>query len=355
MEFGIQYFPVSTPQTSAAKYFEESVSLAAEAERLGFSHARVVEHYFENYGGLTPNPLIFLTAIAQRTTKMRLVTGAILPIFNNPLKIAGEIGMVDAISKGRLDIGFARAFLLHEFRRFGISPDESYARYHEGIEQIDLLLTKENVSHKGQFHSFEDITSLPRPTQKPRPKFYVAATQTPETFEYAGRNGYSLMAIPIGPIKPLLESYRKAWREAGHPGNGEVMVAFHMFCHEDGEKARSLSRSAFDMYFRELAFCAGEWARNNVISKDYRDYEKATAKFASVTLEAQIESGGAWIGTPSQIIEQIKKVRDAIGPFEHASLQVNFGDLAYPIAQSSLQLFGTKVLPQFKPATATAA
>lgn len=355
MEFGVQYFPVSTPETSPARYFEESVALAVEAESLGFTHARVVEHYFENYGGLTPNPLIFLTAIAQRTTKMRLVTGAILPIFNNPLKVAGEIGMVDAISKGRLDVGFARAFLLHEFRRFGISPDESYARYHEGIEQIDLLLTKENVSHQGRFHSFEGITSLPRPTQKPRPKFFVAATQTPETFEYAGRNGYSLMAIPIGPIKPLLESYRKAWRDAGHPGHGEVMVAFHMFCHDDAKAARDLSRSAFDMYFRELAFCAGEWARNNVISKDYRDYEKATAKFSTVTLEAQIESGGAWIGTPSQIIDQIKRVQEVIGPFEHASLQINFGDLAYPLAQSSLRLFGTEVLPLFRQMSATVA
>jgi alkanesulfonate monooxygenase SsuD/methylene tetrahydromethanopterin reductase-like flavin-dependent oxidoreductase (luciferase family) len=59
----------------------------------------------------------------------RLVTGAVLPIFNHPLKLAGEIGMLDAISGGRLDVGFARAFLPHEFRRFGRSPDESVARY----------------------------------------------------------------------------------------------------------------------------------------------------------------------------------------------------------------------------------
>lgn len=355
MEFGIQYFPVNTPKTFAPAYFEESILLAAEAESIGFAHARVVEHYFENYGGLTPNPLIFLTAIAQRTKRMRLITGAILPVFNNPLKVAGEIGMVDAISNGRLDIGLARAFLLHEFRRFGISPDESYARYLEGIEQIELLLTKENVTHKGRFHSFENITSLPRPTQKPRPKFYVAATQTPETFEYAGRKGYSLMAIPIGSIKPLLEIYRKAWRDAGHAGNGEVMVAFHMFCHDDAQRARDLCRSAFDLYFSELAYCAGEWARDQVVSKDYRDYEKATAKFASITLESQIDSGGAWVGTPIQIIEQINNSIEAIGAFEHASLQVNFGDLAYPVARSSLQLFGTQVLPHFRTSAMSAA
>ena len=86
------------------------------------------------------------------------------------------------------------------------------------------MLKDEKVSSKGEFNSFSNITSLPRPTQTPRPKFYIAATQTPESFEFAGRKGYSLMAIPIGPIGPLLELYRKSWRDAGHPGDVEEQV-----------------------------------------------------------------------------------------------------------------------------------
>ena len=105
------------------------------------SHIRIVEHYFHHYGGYSPNPIVFLAAAAQRTRRARLVTGAVLPAFNHPLKLAGEIAMLDAISGGRLDVGFARAFLPHEFRRFGCSPDELVARFREGIEQVDLLLT----------------------------------------------------------------------------------------------------------------------------------------------------------------------------------------------------------------------
>ena len=62
--------------------------------------------------------MVFLAAAAQRTRTIRLVTGAVLPVFNNPLKLAGELGMLDAISNGRLDIGVARAFLPHEFATF---------------------------------------------------------------------------------------------------------------------------------------------------------------------------------------------------------------------------------------------
>ena len=101
---------------------------------LGYAHVRTVEHYFDPYGGYSPNPLIFLTAAAAITRTSRLVTGAVLPVFNHPLKLAGEIGMVDAISNGRLEVGFARAFLPHEFARFGISVDESRARFDEGME-----------------------------------------------------------------------------------------------------------------------------------------------------------------------------------------------------------------------------
>src|SRR5690349_10139046 len=156
MQFGLQFFPSVAPaQKSAKEYFAESLALAEEADALGFTHARTVEHYFESYGGYTPNPIVFLSALSQRTRRMRLVTGAVLPVFNHPLKLAGEIGMLDAISGGRLDVGVARAFLPHEFRRFGRSPDESVARFREGIEQVELLLTGENVTHYGRFHTIE--------------------------------------------------------------------------------------------------------------------------------------------------------------------------------------------------------
>ena len=356
MQFGVQFFPVVSPnEKSAAAYFAESIALAERAEKLGFTHARTVEHYFERYGGYSPNPIVFLSAIASRTKFIRLVTGAVLPVFNNPLKLAGEIGMLDAISGGRLDVGFARAFLPHEFRRFGISLDELNARYREGIEQVELLLTQENVSHKGKFHSIESTTSLPRPTQKPRPKFYVAAVQTEETFDFAGRKGFSVMAVPFGQkIRGLLDIYRKAWRDAGHPGNGEVMAAFHMLCHEDGRRAREIALAPFDSYLRAIAEAASDWT-TGASSKDYRDYDKTIARMKATTPESQIESGAAWIGTPTEVKAAIVRGLELTGPIEHASLQINFGDLSFEHAQASIELFAKEVMPHFRKEASTSA
>lgn len=347
MQFGVQFFPNFQPRDkSPADYYVESLDIAEEADELGYSHARSVEHYFERYGGYSPNPILFLAAAAARTKKMRLVTGAVVPAFNNPLKLAGEIGMLDAISGGRFDVGFARAFLPHEFRRFRISPDESVARFREGLEQIELLLTKENVSHNGQFHSFDNVTSLPRPTQKPRPKFYIASTRTEDSFEFAGRNGHALMSIPIGPLKDLIPIYRNAWRKAGHPGDGEVMIAFHMFCHEDKKLAREIPRPQFEDYFKALFESAGEWTQGTA-SKDYKGYGDSIGRMKNFTLENQIEARGALVGTPDEIKDIIRNLEDKVGKFESASLQINFGTLPLAEAQKSMRLFAREVMPAF--------
>src|ERR1700676_1258621 len=138
MEFGIPPFPDVNPEEKpAAQYFSESYAIVERAEQLGYTHVRSIEHHFTPYGGNSPSSIVMLTGLAARTKTMKLITGAVIPAFNHPLKIAGELGMLDAMSNGRLYVGFGRAFLPHEFRRFEVSRDESRARFIEGIEQVD--------------------------------------------------------------------------------------------------------------------------------------------------------------------------------------------------------------------------
>src|SRR5262250_767515 len=300
MEFGIQFFPAVGPhQKPADQYWREALELTQLAEQLGFTNVRTVEHYFLSYGGYSPDPLIFLSAAAALSRSMRLITGAVLPVFNNPLKLAGQIGMVDAISGGRLEVGFARAFLPHEFARFGISVNESRARFEEGMAQVRLLLTQENVSAEGRFHSFKNVTSLPRPTQRPHPPFWVAALSTPESFTGAGTAGHFLMAIPFAGAKmrELLGLYRDAWRAAGHPGRGRVMLAFHMFCAETTDEAVRIAREPLNRYLKSVVAAASDWTEG-LNSQDYPNYDKIVAALAQETFDTQMAKGIAWIGTP---------------------------------------------------------
>ena len=350
MEFGIQFFPDVGPEHKAADvYFSECLALVDLVDRLGYRHVRIVEHYFHYYGGYSPNPVVFLAAAAQRTKTARLITGAVLPVYNHPLKVAGELAMLDALSNGRLEAGFARAFLPHEYARFGIDVNESRARFEEGVEQVRRLLEEERVAMTGRFHSFPETTSLPRPTQKPRPPFWIAALATPESFVNAGKAGHAVMAIPMagGQMRELIGQYREAWRSAGHPGQGRVMLAFHMFCADTMDAAVAVARDPLNGYLRSLVDAASDWL-SGMTSKDYPNYDKVIAGLKAETFETQLAKHAAWVGTPDTIRDQIAAFTATIGPFEVASLQVNFNQVPLEPARRSMTLFAERVMPQFQ-------
>jgi alkanesulfonate monooxygenase SsuD/methylene tetrahydromethanopterin reductase-like flavin-dependent oxidoreductase (luciferase family) len=349
MEFGMQFFPDVRPsEKSAAQYFDESLRLVEWCDVYGYSHVRIVEHYFHRWGGYSPNPIVFLTAASQRSRRARLITGAVLPVFNHPLKLAGELAMLDAISHGRLEIGFARAFLPYEFRHFGVSMDESVARFEEGIAQVRELLERDVVSSNGKFHSYESVTSLPRPTQRPRPPFWIAAVGTPQSFERAGKLGYNLMAIPGVGSSPaeLVQIYRDAWRSAGHAGKPGVMLACFMYCHEDREEAIRIAKPRIERHFGSIADAMSEHAGKQ-LSADYKNYDKMIEKVRAETFESQLHHHAAFVGSPTDVIEQLQEFDRVLGSPDHASLQVNFNDMSYADAEQSVRLFGEKVMPHF--------
>jgi alkanesulfonate monooxygenase SsuD/methylene tetrahydromethanopterin reductase-like flavin-dependent oxidoreductase (luciferase family) len=349
IDFGLQFFPdVGPEEKSAQAYWNESLQLTGLADELGYSHIRTVEHYFNRYGGYSTNPIVFLSAASQRTAKARLITGALLPVFNNPFKMAGEIGMLDAISNGRIEAGFARAFLPHEFRTFGRSLDESVARFDEGVEQVRRLLEEENVTMAGEFHSFENVTSLPRPTQSPRPPFWYATTSSAQSFEKAGRLGHKIMTIPRSApqLRELFDIYRAAWRAAGHPGDGVIMMTVAMYCARDSQEATDTYREPVNRHQRYLAEAASDWEAGTT-SKDYPNHPKMLEALRKLDHDAMRALNMVWTGTPAEIIDMITTLHDGVGGFEVASLMSNAWTLPVDKAEASMRLFSEEVMPHF--------
>ena len=213
---------------------------------------------------------------------------------------------------------------------------------------VQRLLTEENVSMQGRFHSFEDVTILPRPTQKPRPNFWQAASSTDESFINTGRLGYGLMTFPreARQVKHWIELYRQAWRDAGHPGNGRVMIAFHMLCASTDAQAEAAAREPINAYMRSLVDANGDWGKG-MTSTDYPNHPKMIENLRKVNFDKLLEGGGAWVGSPARIREQIARVREEYGGFEIASLQVNSHTISYAEAAASMKLFSEQVLPHF--------
>jgi alkanesulfonate monooxygenase SsuD/methylene tetrahydromethanopterin reductase-like flavin-dependent oxidoreductase (luciferase family) len=218
MKFGINFLPsFRRNQMSTSEYYSQCLRVSERADELGFSSARTVEHYFHDYGGHSPSPIVLLSAISARTKRIRPITGAVIPAFNHPIKLAAELAMLDNICDGRLDVGFGRAFIPEEYAAYGLDMNDSRAMFEEGLATIKRLWTEESVTHNGRFWRFKDVHSMPRPRQTPHPPIWVAAVTSEESFVSAARSGYQLMIVPyaggLERTSKLVKLYRQVWHE----------------------------------------------------------------------------------------------------------------------------------------------
>ena len=348
MRCGLNFFPSCRPEHKSGEvYFREALDLCELADGLGYATVKIVEHYFRAYGGYSPSPLIFLSAAAQRTRHIRLVTGAVLPAFNHPLKLAAELAMVDCISGGRLDAGFARAFLPHEFEAFEVNMEESRPRFEEGIAAVKRLWTEERVTFEGRFHRFKDITLLPRPVQKPHPPILVAAISTPESFIWAGEQGYGLMFVPylsdFADLAQKIELYRRTYRAATHgqepPPPG---MALHLYMTASTASARREAKPYVEQYMAIFQESAAAWTGRR--SHQYRGYDLLQERLRALTYDRVLAEGRALIGDPSAVLDQLRQMRQLFGPIQ-PEMQVMFGDMESARARRSVELFGREVLP----------
>ncbi|MBO2454943.1 LLM class flavin-dependent oxidoreductase [Actinomadura barringtoniae] len=149
MKHGISLLPDCRPARRPARdYFADVLEVARIADAAGIDYIKMTEHYLKDYGGYCPSPLGFLASVASCTSQIRLMTGCIQAAFHHPVQIAAETAMVDAISDGRLEVGFARAWLPYEFEAFGVPLDESRARFQATIEAVLRLWTEEKVTEE---------------------------------------------------------------------------------------------------------------------------------------------------------------------------------------------------------------
>ena len=338
MKFGLNFFPsFRLSDCSTADYFAQCLRIAERADQLGFNSVKTVEHYFFEYGGHSPNPIVFLSAVAARTRRIRPITGAVIPAFNNPVKLAAELAVLDNLSNGRLDAGFGRAFIPKEFEVFGVPMEESRARFEEGLDIVTRLWTEDRVSYQGKFHSFRDVRLMPRPVQKPHPPIWVAAIASLDSFLWAAQRGYHVMIVPYAGdmkrVREMVRAYREAWREAGHPpGKEQVQTSLHCYVAETHREAVEGVRPRIERYIDVFSEAVSSWANHQ--SSQYANYGK------------MIEGKVAYVGPPAEVIDQVRFTREIFGEVE-PSMQINFGGIVEDEAARTLELFAKHVMPRF--------
>ena len=172
------------------------------------------------------------------------------------MRLAGEVTTLDHLSKGRFDFGIGRSGGTRSYDALGIPYEESQARFFEALEVILEAWKGEPFSHEGRFYRFTDVAVSPRPYQQPHPPVRMAAT-TADTFPRVGRMGLpifvGLRGMDIPELAGCLRTYREAWREAGHPGDGDACLRIPIYAAPTEQAAREEPRETITYYFERQA------------------------------------------------------------------------------------------------------
>ena len=232
---------VPWPQnTDAAKLLSHAADEVCLAEGLGFSSAWIAEHHFTRYG-IGSSALVIAGYIAGRTEKIRLGTGVLIPTLHNPIRLAEDAATLDAISGGRLDVGFGRGVYGYEYSGFGVDPATSQERFQESVNVIEGLWTTPEFSHNGQFYNLNKVSLAPPPAQSPHPPIYIAATRAPETLDYCISRGHNLCIAVVMDTAPALDLLSRFVRKADEAGinrpASEVPFFRYMYVAETTEQA----------------------------------------------------------------------------------------------------------------------
>ena len=172
--------------------FRDYLDYAVEAEALGYRSSFLVEHHFTGWNQVSAT-LMLQTALAMRTTTLRLGTAVIVLPWHNPVLLAEQAATLDLISGGRLDFGIGKGYRHNEFAGFRIPPEEAEPRFEESVEVMTkAFVSRERFSHRGRFWQFDDIVVEPPPAQQPHPPFWVAAGSE-ASIRRAAERGFNLI------------------------------------------------------------------------------------------------------------------------------------------------------------------
>ncbi len=348
MDFGI-FLEQTRRGNSQEDAFREMLELADAAEAWGLDVVWLAEMLFNPARSVLSGPLLMASWMFAKTKRLRVGTAVQLLPLNHPLRVAGEVTTLDHLSQGRFDFGIGRSGSPRAYDALGVPYEESPARFFEALEIILEAWKGQAFSYDGKFYRFTDATVAPRPYRQPHPPVRMAAT-TPETFPRVGGMGLpifvGLRGMNIPELAGHLETYRSAWREAGHPGDGDVCLRIPVYAGTTEKGARDEPEETITYYFRRQADLTRQpMGRKGTGSVERRQVQ--AERLASLSYEEILTTKVAF-GTASGLIDRLGQLKQELGVNGIAAELNPGGLLPFEQEMRSLKIMTQQVMPAFK-------
>ncbi|MEM8923597.1 MAG: LLM class F420-dependent oxidoreductase [Actinomycetota bacterium] len=226
MKFGLRYC-----NTGRYVHAPDAVELVQAGEAAGFESAWTIEHtvmpadYDSPYpysddgklaGGQDdlpmPDPLIWMAYMAGVTSTIRFGTAILILPQHNPVITAKQVGTLDHLSGGRIELGIGVGWMREEFEAIGASFDDRGRRTDEYVAAMRQLWTAERPTFHGEFVHFDQAYCRPQPVQRPVP--IVIGGDSRVAARRAGRLGDGYFPARGAPVE-LFDLVRRTAEEHG--------------------------------------------------------------------------------------------------------------------------------------------
>jgi alkanesulfonate monooxygenase SsuD/methylene tetrahydromethanopterin reductase-like flavin-dependent oxidoreductase (luciferase family) len=335
MKFGV-FDHLDASGAPLAEFYENRLRLAEAYDRIGIHALHIAEHHATPLG-MSPSPSVFLSAVAQRTKRLRMGPLVYTLALYHPLRLADEICMLDQLSGGRFELGVGRGVSPIEIEYFGFDPAKSQAMYLEAYRVILQALTGGmggTLSFEGSYYRFKDVPLQLAPLQRPHPPIWYGLSN-PESAEFAADNKFNVVsnAAPKS-VRVITDRYRAEWAKKGNDPKKIpfIGIARHVVVADTDAEAMKLARRAYARWW-ESFICL--W-RMRGIKPPFTTYTE--------DFDAILNNGQAIVGAPDTVRETIASQAKDAG-LNYFLLRFAFGDLTLEESMRSVELFASLVQP----------
>ncbi len=154
------------------------VDTARRAEAAGYATFLIRDHFIEEPFGHQLAPVAALATVAAATKTLRVGSLVLCNDYRHPVLLAKEAATLDLLSGGRVELGLGAGFSRPEYEAAGLpydAPGIRVDRFAEALQVLKGLFGAEPFTFAGRFYTVTDLTSFPRPVQRPHPPILVGA------------------------------------------------------------------------------------------------------------------------------------------------------------------------------------
>ncbi len=342
MKFGIFMAPFHPVGDNPTLALERDLELIELLEHLGYDEAWIGEHHSAGWETIS-SPEVFISAAAQRTSRIKLGTGVISLPYHHPLMTTNRMVLLDHLTRGRVMMGVGPGALVTDAYMMGIDFSTQRPRMDESLGIIMRLLKEPDpITYESDWFTLREARLHLRPYTQPHFPIAVAAAATPSGLILAGKHGTGVLSLSVLASDAVKSTLKEFWQIAEETAeeHGNMMnrdewkLVLHVFLAETRKEAIEQARIKAGQYQRGYF----ENALGN--SSNFDGPPDRIVDF-------MVEKGAWCVGTPDDLVNFIHLLDEQSGGFGGLLIQAAEWGTREQVFHS-YELLARYVMPHFQ-------